>query len=287
MARILAVDVGNSRIKLGLFDAPGLPSEGAAVLPTISRALPACLAFAAVAVDAAIPWNDILDGRAADAADDLCGVVAGVNPAVVERVATQWPPHVHRLVIGNVESLPLVIEIEQPERVGVDRLLNAIAANAIRSAERPAIVVGCGTAMTIDLITHDGHFAGGAILPGPLLAARSLHEGTALLPELSLEELSAEPPVPPGRSTQAAIRAGIVWGQVGAVRELAARMKKGDGSLFRANVSPGHGDEPFDMIVTGGAAPLIVPHLGPVRWEPHLVLQGLALTALHLLGADA
>jgi type III pantothenate kinase len=151
-------------------------------------------------------------------------------------------------------------------RVGVDRLLNAVAANVIRPAARPAVIVDTGTATTVDLVNTDGAFEGGAILPGFELCARALHDYTALLPLLSIEELAGEPREPLGRNTRAALRSGLFWGQLGAVKELIERL-----TPVRT--------EPL-VLLTGGGAVLLASHFPEARWEPHLSLQGLVVMAL-------
>ena len=85
---------------------------------------------------------------------------------------------------------------------------------------RPAIIVDSGTATTVDAVDADGVFLGGAILPGFGLLARSLQRYTALLPLITLEELGTGPPPAVGRDTTAAIKSGLFFGQLGAVREL-------------------------------------------------------------------
>ena len=168
--------------------------------------------------------------------------------------------------------------------MGIDRLAAAVGANPLRRPETPAIVVDFGTAITVDLVTAEGEFAGGAILPGLRMQARSLHQGTASLPEITLElegassqdaagpivPLGSRSPAAVGTSTEGAIAAGIYWGGVGAVRELIARQS--DRLVRRPQV-----------FVTGSTSPEMARLLGSpeiaVRYIPHLVLSGLALAA--------
>lgn len=255
--RLLTIDVGNSRIKFGLFDRSARAEVG--VLPQCDRSL-------AVAIDAPIPWDTVaswIDGRFSSA------VVAGANPRGIAKVLDGWtetsgpPPR----VIDDGTRFPLEIRVDEPRKVGIDRLLNAVAANVVRLAGQPAVIVDTGTATTVDLVSAGGAFEGGAILPGFELCARALHHYTALLPLLSIEELASEPHPPLGRNTRAALRSGLFWGQLGAVRELIGRMAKPDGTPL--------------VFLTGGGAGLLAPHLPQARWEPHLALQGIALVADH------
>jgi type III pantothenate kinase len=146
----------------------------------------------------------------------------------------------------------------------MDRLAAATAATRLRSPRRGALIVDSGSAITVDYVSADGAFMGGAILPGIGLAGRALHEFTDLLPLVALGELS-EPPPPLGTSTVTAIRSGLYWGAVGAVRELVERL------------SAGLAPRP-ELFLTGGAGPHLAKALTePVRVVPHLVLSGIAL----------
>ncbi|MEX1096355.1 MAG: type III pantothenate kinase [Planctomycetales bacterium] len=260
---LLAIDVGNSRIKLGLFhgDAPSSP-PGA--LPDFSRT-------AAVAVDADVPWGEIRGWIGVS--DAATGIVAGTNPAGVRKVLDGWPAGWRAArVLDDPREVPLQVDLPEPGKIGIDRLLNAVAANAIRPPDRPAIIVDTGTATTVDVLSTEGKFQGGAILPGFQLSARALHRYTALLPLIGIDELAHEPHPPLGQNTRAALRSGLFWGQLGAVKELIARLSVGE-------------KEPA-LFLTGGGGPLLAPHLPHARHEPHLGLRGLALTARGRLDCD-
>ena len=214
-----------------------------------------------------IPW-EILQSWKAAASDWRRPVIAGSDPNGVERLTAEWPEAIGSSPrhISNTADLPLTIEVDEPRRVGIDRLLNAIAVNQLRAADRPAVVVDSGTATTVDLISADGAFAGGAILPGLALSAKGLHEYTALLPLVSVAELGQATPEALGRNTRAAIRSGLFWGQLGAVKELIERQ----------------GGTEADVVVTGGGGALLAEHLPRASFEPHLSLQGLVLAAERL-----
>lgn len=263
---ILAADVGNSRIKFGVFKAITAPLATTAVP---ASHLPACLHAIASPVSEPVPWDRIMGILPESLAAG--GIIAGSNPAGVEMLLTNWPAACGTpRVIGDRSRLPLAVDVDFPEKVGIDRLLNAVAANAIRPADRPAIIVDSGTATTVDYVRADGAFAGGAILPGIELSARSLHRYTALLPLLSLEDLGTAVPSPLGRNTRDAIRSGLLWGQLGAVKELVERLGEQATAERR---------EPPLLLLTGGGAPLLARWLPSARWEPNLALQGLVLAA--------
>ena len=168
------------------------------------------------------------------------------------------------------DKLPLGIEVEQPEKVGIDRLMNAVAVSRLRPAHQPAIIVDVGTAIKVDLVSSEGDFLGGAILPGMRLASQSLHAGTASLPEVTLEPGG---PVPSsvGKNTSGAISAGLYWGAVGAINELVH-------SADRWLQDNGFG-QASQVYLTGGDARNLSKHLRfdklQQRLEPTLTLSGI------------
>src|SRR5437773_905004 len=111
-------------------------------------------------------------------------------------------------------DLPIAVKLDAPERVGLDRLAAAVAANVLRRSGAPAIVVDAGSAITVDLVATDGSFEGGVILPGFRMSAEALY-GADLLP-LTVLAPNDEPPAVVGKNTEGAIRSGLFWGAVGA-----------------------------------------------------------------------
>ncbi len=255
---LIAVDIGNSRIKLGLFDEP----QAAGALPMPRRVLDLSSGeLDGARLHAWLPTEPVWPQWR----------VASVNRPAAERLF-QWIDAECRTPAGTPAAarllahgdFPLRVELEHPERVGTDRLAAAAAANRLRTAGQPAVVVDFGSAITVDLLSEAGSFCGGAILPGIDMAARALNEFTDLLPLVTLSQLS-EPPTALGVSTVGAIRGGLFWGGLGAVRELIARLS----ADFR---------RPPEIFLTGGAAGHLAAPLGLAsRHEPHLVLSGIAI----------
>ncbi len=286
VVRLLLVDAGNSRTKIGVFPQP----------PADAHTLPPCSVCIALDNHTPVPWVDLAREHSLDLARTdawrLC--LTGSNPTRVAELRASlpagWPVPVE---LPERSRLPLEIHVDFPQQVGIDRLLNAIAANRLRRPGQAAVVISSGTATTVDYVDPAGRFCGGAILPGFELAARSLHEYTALLPLIPLEPVLAAPPDAIGRNTADAIRSGLYWGHVGAVRELLRQaLHRGTqdqtalGASDERHLGNVSAEETPLVLVTGGAAPLLLPHLPSFcQSEPCLPLQGLALVVWEALQA--
>lgn len=255
-----ALDIGNTRMKLGVF----VPVQGG--LMGAVR-IDACVieSFNQLSAELSRWW------AAENAFRPQRIMVAGSDPDLRDELAGAWPlENCNPQLVRSAVDVPVVADVEQPQRVGIDRLLNAWAARHWRRAARPVIVVDSGTATTVDLITQDGVFRGGSILPGLRLSARALHEYTARLPLLDVDDAAAGWPSVPGRNTEAAIRAGLLVGQLGAVKELAARLTEA------ARIHYGDECDP-ELFVTGGGGRLLAQHLPGAVYVDSLALHGLAL----------
>lgn len=260
---LIAVDVGNSRIKLGLFrtaEAAGLP-EPVSTLHLDGR-------FAS--------FEQLAEWMAAFSPDARAGIpapnapfrwhIGSVNRPAASRLIDWLRDHRcdDEIMLLTSGDLPLTVRLPRPDMVGVDRLLDALAANRLRTPGRKAVVVDVGSAITVDLLDADGAFLGGAILPGIAMSARALHEFTDLLPQIDMAEL-AEPPPALGTATAAAMRSGLFWGAVGAVRQLVEELAAGEAEIF----------------LTGGAGPAVARLMGAsARFVPHLTLAGIALATV-------
>jgi type III pantothenate kinase len=284
IAPFIAVDVGNSRIKFGAFTGggdEGLPEPVQTlelfVATFDTRKLDLWLAETMSRVKVAPVWW-----------------IASVNRAPTERLIA-WLEQRGAVEFRSAErkeqrstglaraggafcrliysDLPLTVALAEPDRVGMDRLLGAVAVNRLRAENRAAIVIDVGSAITVDLISPRGEFLGGAILPGIGMSARAMHDFTDLLPLLAMDELD-DPPQPLGTSTVEAMQSGLYWGAVGAMKELIARLGAMRGGTTGDTVS-------LDIYLTGGAAPSIAKFVDSrARFVPHLVLGGIALVAL-------
>ncbi len=206
--------------------------------------------------------REALGDGPAQGADGVRSVACSVRPDADEGLAAFWRDVSATPVefFGRDLQVPIETLVDEPARVGTDRLLLALGARQTCGA--PCVIVSAGTAITIDLVDAEGRFAGGAIAPGFHLAARALHGQTAMLP---LVEPTEPPPddSTPGRNTAEALRQGIYWFCAGGVRALISR-------YTRAAAAP--------VVCTGTDAPLLLPALRDrqVHHEPDLIFKGMA-----------
>ena len=263
-------------MKFGLFEPLQRPAS--------SRLWPECQQFQAMPVDEAIPWKSLAKWTEQT---ERRAAISGTNPRAVEQLLEGWAKQgwPAPFLVRDCTMIPVAVDVDFPEKVGLDRLLSAVAANALRPADRAAIVIDSGTATTVNYVSVEGTFCGGAILPGLEMSAKALHHYTALLPLLPVHELGGDEPVAPGRNTREAIRNGLLWGQVGAIRELVRQLCHQRGhdlpsfeSADSASLSTQPSLVPW-LVLTGGGGPVLSPHFPNVLRHASLGMHGLVLTA--------
>ena len=242
---LVAVDVGNTRIGLAVWDDDGLHAADRITQDAPQHwrdALAAAWSQTRTAKRRAIVMSSVAPRRArefADCALDVCGI----EPLFVRRDV----------------PMPMETKVDNEQEVGVDRVCAAAAAyERIQSA---CAVASFGTAITIDCVSREGVFLGGTILPGLQTSCDALQAHTARLPRVQV----AAPASVFGRNTHDAIIAGVAFGAVGALREVVER--------FATELH-----EWPQLVVTGGDAPLVVGLADFIDAHlPDLVLMGVAL----------
>jgi type III pantothenate kinase len=201
---LLALDIGNSSVKFGLFDGADL----------IARA--------------ALPTEKIRStGKVEGLADDISGrpiegvIISSVVPELDPVFSIFFQTHfdLDPVFVDHTSNLGLAIKYDPPTAVGVDRLVAASAAAAKYAA--PCIVCDFGTATTIDAINATYEYLGGTITPGIFTLARSLFQNTSKLPEIEIRK----PASVIGGSTAGSIESGVFYGYLGLVEGILSRMK--------------------------------------------------------------
>lgn len=234
---LLAIDIGNTAIHVGLFSQGRLKHRF--VLTTSLARKTGQLRRRLPRADEAI----------------ICSVVPWATPKLTAILRAAGCRRVR--VVGRDLKVPLKNRYRYPKQVGQDRLVGAYA--AWKEFKRDCIVCDFGTAVTIDLVTAKGEYLGGIIAPGLELSLETLAARTALLPRVDLRQ----PAELLGRDTATSIRSGVVLGCAALCDGLVARLK--------ARHAP-HAV----VVATGGAAPLIARHARSIgRLRPNLVLEGL------------
>ena len=247
---LLALDVGNSSITVGVFRGPRLAARGR--LPTGGAR-------------SAREYRKALRGLLRRLKVPPSRVEGVVISSVVPRATAALKGALRGLirpkplVLGENAKAPVVNRYRFPRQVGQDRLVNAAAARALYGG--PAIVVDFGTAVTVDLVSRRGEYMGGLIVPGLEIALEALADRTALLPRIRL--------TPPreflGRDTRTSMSSGLFHGYGALCDGLVAAMKR--------RHAPG-----AKVIATGGHARMIAPFCRSIQVvDPNLTLRGLYL----------
>ena len=250
---LLAIDIGNTEITIGLFASSELERSWR-IMTHPPR----------TADEWAILLRALFGEAGLDIADVDKSIVASVVPMATEAFcdglvdATGTVP----IVVG-AHNLPIRLDVDEPQTVGADRMINTLAASRLFRCD--TIVVDFGTATTLDCITKDGRFIGGIIAPGVRTAGENLIKKAA---KLSATDLAA-PARAIGRRTDDCIRAGLVFGAADAVDGLVRRIKREWPTR----------DVPR-VVATGGLAPLVAKYSSEIEEvHPDLTLQGLRIAA--------
>jgi type III pantothenate kinase len=248
---LLALDVGNTTITIGLFEGEELRATWR-IATDHSRLADEY----AVILIGLLNVNGVQAGVISDAA------VVSVVPDLVPVFDALLRKHlgVSPLVVGTGTRTGVRILYDSPRDVGADRVADVVAA-VHKYGPPPLIVVDLGTGLVFDAITAEGDYLGGAIAPGIHVAAEALYERAAKLYPVEI----TRPPSAIGRNTVAAIQSGLLFGFVGLIEGMVARFKNELGG--RATV-----------VGTGGWAEMFAretPAIDVV--DPDLTLHGLRL----------
>lgn len=251
---IIAVDIGNSNIKIALFvDGDQIPTrtvsgDDAGKLGEILKEL----------------WHQIpVSVRSKEGKRDGVIVFCSVKPAWTEVLLdvcrSQLDEKALEIGIDKDIPLPLKAAVEYPANVGVDRIVAAAAAYFV--VDSAVIVADIGTAITVDLVDNEGDFLGGVIAPGFGISSKSLNLNTALLPDVQVKT----PVNPIGTNTQEAISNGVYYSVVGLLETISRKYAEQLGQWPQ-------------MIVTGTGAEIIKDDCSFVdNWVDELVIKGIVI----------
>lgn len=248
---LLTIDVGNTQTHIGAFRGESMAEH----------------------------WRFATDGE--DTADELAvrvssllhlrgmtldSISATAVSSVVPRLSTEYqrmaPEYLGHdcLMVAPGIRTGMPVLLDNPHELGADRLVNAVA--AYERVKGPCAVVDFGTAITIDAISAHGEYLGGVIAPGVQISMEALSERAARLPKVDF----TAPEGVIGKTTQASLQAGMVYGFAGSIDSISARVREELGQETR-------------FIATGGMAATIVPYCASIDEIDEL----LTLTGLHLI----
>jgi len=250
---LLAIDAGNTNLVFALLDRGGIKARWR--IATDPRR---------TADQYAVWLHQLLELEGYTKSDVDAVIIGTVVPRALhnlEVLANKYF-HVEPLIAGQgAAAWPLEFDVDEPQSVGADRALNAIAAHASHSGD--LIIIDFGTATTFDLVDAAGAYKGGIIAPGINLSLDALVSAAAKLPRIAIEAPEDSSVI--GRTTDSQMLIGIYWGYVAMIEGLTERMKRELG-------------RPATVLATGGLATLFDKHTDAFdAIEPDLTTRGLGL----------
>ena len=250
---LLAIDAGNTNVVFALLD--GGEVKGRWRIATDPRR---------TADEYAVWLSQLLSLEGYDRKDVTGVIVSTVVPRATHNLQVLAEKYfkTDALIAGQPPvEYGMAIDVQEPQSLGADRAVNAIAAHALHEGD--LIVIDFGTATTVDWIDYRGSYKGGIIAPGINLSLDALVAAAAKLPRIAIEA-PADPTVI-GRDTVSQMQIGIYWGYIAMIEGLVARMKAEVG-------------RPVTVVATGGLAVLFEKRT-PIfdRVEPDLTIRGLAM----------
>ncbi|QNT78893.1 type III pantothenate kinase [Entomobacter blattae] len=190
-------------------------------------------------------------------------IIGTVVPAALyhlRHLCMEWL-NIEPIIASSKLNWGFPIHVDNPDEVGVDRLLNGLAAQDYYKG--PLIVIDFGTATTFDVVDENGAYCGGVIAPGINLSVEALHRAAAQLPRIGI----GRPQTVIGRSTIPAMRSGLFWGYIGLIEGIVERIKKEFQPVMK-------------IVATGGLAPLFSEGTAIFDYiDGELTLNGLRILA--------
>ena len=249
---LLAIDVGNTNTVIGLFRGSDLVHSWR--LTTAPQQ---------TVDEYGILFRNLFEPAGFQASEVSRAIISCVVPPLQETLRTMCASYfdITALVVGPGIKTGIALQVDHPQEVGADRIVNAIAAFKLYGG--PAIVVDFGTATTFDPIGENGAFLGGAIAPGVNISAEALYKAAAKLPRVEIQK----PKRVIGKNTVENIQSGLFFGYVGLVDGILSAMKQEIGK------------EPA-VVATGGLGETFCRNSNHIQhYNANLTLDGLQLLA--------
>ena len=247
---LLTIDAGNTNVVFGLFDGSDLLSQWR-ISTDVKR----------TADEYGVWLTQLIALDGIEVIDVSAAIVTTVVPQTIFPLTSLCERYFRctPFTVENGDAVGIDVAVANPDEVGPDRLVNAVAAHAKYSGW--LIVIDFGTATTFDVIRDDGAYVGGVIAPGVNLSLDALEKAAARLPRVSV----SKPTSVIGTGTITAMESGVYWGYIGLIEGLVERIKQEVGRDIRT-------------ISTGGLAPLFKTGSSIIDGvEADLTLDGLRL----------
>ena len=248
---LLAIDAGNTNIVFAVHDGKDIRCEWRAVTETTRTA-----------DEYAVLLQPLLQLNGLGFSDLHSAIIATVVPAALFDLRQLCRRYLNcePLVVGDPDvDLGIGVQVDRPEAVGADRLVNTVAAHD--RYKGALVVVDFGTATTFDIVGENGDYEGGVIAPGANLSAEALHKAAAMLPRVAVARTQSVI----GKDTVPAMQSGLFWGYIGLIEGLLARIKAEYG-------------KPMTVIATGGLAKVFHKQTTAIdHLDPDLTIRGLIL----------
>ena len=251
---LLAIDAGNTNIVFALLDAGGAIKARWRIATDARR----------TADEYAVWLHQLLSLEGYERSAITAVIIATVVPRALHNLEVLASKYfgVDALVAGRAPvEWGIVLDVDEPQSVGADRVVNVIAAHKLYQDD--LIVIDFGTATTFDLVDYSGAYKGGIIAPGINLSLDALVAAAAKLPRIAIEAPASSSVI--GRTTQDQMQIGIYFGYVAMIEGLVARIKSEVG-------------RPAKVVATGGLATLFERHSSVFdSIESDLTIQGLGI----------
>lgn len=246
---LLAIDIGNTNITIGLFD--GDEIEGTFRMTT---------KMPRTSDEYGIFFYNILHSRGLHREQVDAAIIASVVPDVNHHIINGLIKYfnVTPIVVGPGIKTGIKIAIPNPKEVGADRIVDAVAAYEIYGG--PVLVIDYGTATTHDLVLEDASLVGGVTSPGIRIAAHALWQDAAKLPKIEIKR----PDTILGRDTISSMQSGLVYGHIGQTEYIIRKIQQEAGL------------EKMMVVATGGLGKIIYDETDSIEYyDPNLTLKGL------------
>lgn len=247
---LLCIDIGNTNIKLGLYDGDKMITHWR-IFTDVKK----------LADEYAVMMLSLFDSENVNK-DEIKGcAISSVVPELTIAFRDMVRRHLklEPLIVSAAAGRVMHVNADNPSEVGADLIANAVGARALYGS--PVIVIGFGTATTFSAVGADGNFEGVAIAPGIITGAESLISHGAMLPQIDLHR----PEHAIGKNTILSLQAGIIFGFAGLVEGLCARIQEELGGNAK-------------VVATGGLARLIAREVHCIdAYEPELTLEGVRI----------